>query len=95
MTKSELIKLLARRSHISHIDIDAAVRLMLEYMSQVLSEGQRIEIRDFGVFTRRHRPLRQSRNPKTGETVTVPDKYIPHFKLGRNLRQRVNDSNKK
>jgi len=63
---------------------------MLEHMSQALASGERIEIRGFGSFSLSHRPARQGRNPKTGATVMLPERYVPHFRPGKDLRDRVN-----
>ena len=93
MTKSELIELMAERQpQLSHKDIELAVKTMIEHMSQVLATGSRIEIRGFGNFSLHYREPRMGRNPKTGETVQLPGKYVPHFKPGKELRERVNQS---
>ncbi len=93
MTKSELIELIAERQpQLSHKDIELAVKSMIEHMSQVLASGSRIEIRGFGSFSLHYREPRVGRNPKTGETVELPGKYVPHFKPGKELRDRVNQS---
>lgn len=93
MTKSELIELIAERQpQLSHKDIELAVKTMIEHMSQVLATGSRIEIRGFGSFSLHYREPRMGRNPKTGETVELPGKYVPHFKPGKELRERVNMS---
>ena len=93
MTKSELIELMAERQpQLSHKDIELAVKTMIEHMSQVLATGSRIEIRGFGSFSLHYREPRMGRNPKTGETVQLPGKYAPHFKPGKELRERVNQS---
>ena len=92
MTKSELIEILARRQgHLKADDVDMAVKTLLEMMSNSLTEGDRIEIRGFGSFSLHFRPPRQGRNPKTGETVALAGKYVPHFKPGKDLRERVNE----
>ena len=92
MTKSELIEILSRRQgHLKADDVDMAVKTLLEMMSNSLTEGDRIEIRGFGSFSLHFRPPRQGRNPKTGETVALSGKYVPHFKPGKDLRERVND----
>ncbi|WP_435626932.1 integration host factor subunit beta [Candidatus Ferrigenium straubiae] len=70
-------------------DIDLAVRLVLDEMSKTLSRGGRVEVRGFGSFGINYRPPRKGRNPKTGVTVMVPAKYAPHFKPGKELRERV------
>jgi integration host factor subunit beta len=91
MTKSELIEVLARKqSHLAYKDVELAVKNLLEQMSQALASGQRIEIRGFGSFSLHFRPPRQGRNPKTGESVALAGKYVPHFKPGKELRERVN-----
>ena len=91
MTKSELIELIAEHQpQLSHKDIELAVKTMIEHMSQVLATGDRIEIRGFGSFSLHYREPRMGRNPKTGDTVELPGKYVPHFKPGKELRERVN-----
>ena len=92
MTKSELIELIAaKQSHLPAKDVELAVKQILEIMSDALAQGQRIEIRGFGSFSLHFRPPRQGRNPKTGETVALAGKHVPHFKPGKDLRERVND----
>ncbi|MET0103959.1 MAG: integration host factor subunit beta [Sedimenticola sp.] len=94
MTKSELIEVIAReQNHLAYRDVELAVKCMLEHMSQALSSGERIEIRGFGSFSLHYRPPRQGRNPKTGESVALAGKYVPHFKPGKELRERVNSTN--
>ncbi len=93
MTKSEIINILSRKqSHLSSKDIELSVKILLEQMSDTLTEGERIEIRGFGSFSLHHRAARSGRNPKTGETVNLASKYVPHFKPGKELRERVNNS---
>jgi len=90
MTKSELIARLAERyPQLVTKDAEAAVNAILEAMTMSLVSGQRIEIRGFGSFKVNYRPPRAGRNPKSGEKVPVPEKYVPHFKAGRELRERV------
>ncbi len=92
MTKSELVEIVAaKQPQLSIKDVELAVKTIIEYMSQTLSEGQRIEIRGFGSFSLHYRAPRVGRNPKTGETVHLPAKYVPHFKPGKELRDEVND----
>lgn len=92
MTKSELIEILARRqAHLKADDVDLAVKSLLDMMGGALSEGDRIEIRGFGSFSLHYRPPRRGRNPKTGESVSLPGKHVPHFKPGKELRERVTD----
>lgn len=91
MTKSELIERLADTSHLPITDVDLSVRTILEVMSNALANGERIEIRGFGSFSLHHRKPRIGRNPKTGESVALPAKHVPHFKPGKELRDRVNN----
>lgn len=91
MTKSELIESIARKQkHLPGKDVELAVKHLLELMSEALAEGKRIEIRGFGSFSLHYRPPRLGRNPKTGEAVALSGKYVPHFKPGKDLRERVN-----
>lgn len=93
MTKSELIeRIAAKQSQLSQKDIELAVKTILEHMSQTLATGERIEIRGFGSFSLHYREPRLGRNPKTGETVELVGKYVPHFKPGKEMRERVNQS---
>ncbi len=90
MTKSELIELIAtKQKHLPAKDVELALKQMLEIMSDALAAGERIEIRGFGSFSLHFRPPRQGRNPKTGEPVALAGKYVPHFKPGKDLRERV------
>jgi integration host factor subunit beta len=92
MTKSEMIEVLAKKQpQLAYRDIELAVKTILEYMSASLSTGERIEIRGFGSFSLHFRPARSGRNPKSGEPVSLPAKYVPHFKPGKELRERVNN----
>lgn len=91
MTKSELIEAIAaKQTQLSSKDVELAVKTILEQMSQALSGGERIEIRGFGSFSLHFREPRRGRNPKTGDTVELTGKYVPHFKPGKELRERVN-----
>ena len=91
MTKSELIDRLAeQQKHLSHSDVELGVKTILEEMSGSLSNGERIEVRGFGSFSLHYRAPRMGRNPKTGESVALPGKHVPHFKPGKALRERVN-----
>lgn len=93
MTKSELIeRIAARQSQLSAKDVELAVKTIIEQMSQTLASGERIEIRGFGSFSLHYREPRLGRNPKTGETVQLSGKYVPHFKPGKEMRERVNES---
>ena len=90
MTKSELIEILARRqSHLKAEDVDLAVKALLEMMGGALASGERIEIRGFGSFSLHYRPPRLGRNPKTGDSVALPGTHVPHFKPGKELREKV------
>jgi integration host factor subunit beta len=90
MTKSELIARLAQRyPQLVAKDAEYAVKMILDAMTQSLLSGHRIEIRGFGSFGLNYRPPRTGRNPKSGEKVHVPEKYVPHFKAGKELRERV------
>lgn len=90
MTKSELIARLAERHpHLVAADAELAVKTIIDAMVNSLVSGERIEIRGFGSFSLNFRPPRQGRNPKTGDKVQVAGKYVPHFKAGKELRDRV------
>jgi len=92
MTKSELIECIAaKQDHLPVRDVELAVKLLLDYMSEMLAEGERIEIRGFGSFSLHYRAPRMGRNPKTGDPVELDGKYVPHFKPGKEMRDRVND----
>jgi integration host factor subunit beta len=93
VTKSELIDVLAKQqSHFALKDVELTIKCIIEQMNQALSAGERIEIRGFGSFSLRLRPPRMGRNPKTGESVALAKKHVPHFKPGKELRDRVNAS---
>ena len=93
MTKSELIeRLAARQTQLSLQDVELVVKSLLEHMAQSLAQGERIEIRGFGSFSLHYRAPRVGLNPKTGQSVDLEGKYVPHFKPGKELRDRVNDS---
>ncbi len=93
MTKSELIEVIANaQSHLAYRDVELAVKYLVEQMSQTLASGERIEIRGFGSFSLHYRPPRVGRNPKTGEAVRLAGKYVPHFKPGKELRERVRNA---
>jgi integration host factor subunit beta len=94
MTKSELIESIARKqTHLAYRDVELSVKSMLEQMSETLAAGDRIEIRGFGSFSLHYRPPRIGRNPKTGDAVALPGKHVPHFKPGKELRERVDSAN--
>ncbi|MBB2895198.1 integration host factor subunit beta [Pseudomonas sp. AS2.8] len=92
MTKSELIeRIVSYQGQLSSRDVELAIKTMLEQMAQALSTGDRIEIRGFGSFSLHYREPRTGRNPKTGESVLLDGKFVPHFKPGKELRDRVNE----
>lgn len=93
MTKSELIERIAEQQpQLSAKDVELAVKTILEQMSDALAVGDRIEIRGFGSFSLHYRAPRKGRNPKTGDAVNLDGKYVPHFKPGKQMRERVNAS---
>lgn len=93
MTKSELIDQIAmNQDQLPPKDVELAVKMMLDSMTRALTNNQRIEIRGFGSFCLHYRAPRIGRNPKSGTTVELPGKYVPHFKPGKELRERVNAS---
>jgi integration host factor subunit beta len=90
MTKSELIESLAKRqTQLAYKDVELAVKTILEHMANALYNSERIEIRGFGSFSLHYRPPRVGRNPKSGDPVSLPAKYVPHFKPGKQLRDRI------
>ena len=92
MTKSEMIvKLAARYPQLVAKDAELAVKMILDATTKSLAQCNRIEIRGFGSFGLNYRPPRVGRNPKSGERVKVPEKYVPHFKAGKELRERVDN----
>jgi len=93
MTKSELIeKISISQDQLPPRDVEQAVRMILERMASALTNKQRVEIRGFGSFSLHYRAPRIGRNPKTGDSVTLSGKYVPYFKPGKDLRDRVNNS---
>jgi integration host factor subunit beta len=91
MTRSKLIERLAQRHpQLLATDVELAVKTLLDIMTTSLKDGNRIEVRGFGSFSLNWRPPRVGRNPKTGERVEVPGKFVPHFKPGKELRERAN-----
>ena len=93
MTKSELVEIIAsKQTQLSVKDVELAVKTLIDLMSNTLSSGQRIEIRGFGSFSLHYCASRLGRNPKTGEAVNLGAKFVPHFKPGKELRDKVNDS---
>lgn len=93
MTKSELIEQIAmRQSELSLKEVESAVRLILDDITDTLVRGGRVEIRGFGSFSLHYREPRTGRNPKTGDPVRLSGKHVPHFKPGKELREQVNES---
>jgi integration host factor subunit beta len=90
MTRSDLVETLAIRfSQLTHRDAEYAVKAILDAMGDALVKGHRIEIRGFGSFSVNHRSPRIGRNPRSGESVMIPEKRVPHFKPGKALREQV------
>ena len=92
VTRSEIIENLARKQpHLAYADVELAVKTLIEGVSNSLSSGERVEVRGFGSFSLHYRKPRIGRNPKTGAPVSLPGKYVPHFKLGKGLREAINE----
>ena len=90
MTKSDLVKVLSKNQrYLATKDVDVAVKSLINILSNSLSSGERIEIRGFGSFNLHYHQARSGKNPRTGEAVDISGKYVPHFKPGKELRQRV------
>jgi len=93
MTRSDLVEDLANRfGQLTHRDAEHAVKTILDAVSDALVRGHRIEIRGFGSFSVNRRPPRMGRNPRSGESVAIPEKRVPHFKPGKALREAVDAS---
>lgn len=93
MTKSELIEQISlKQPDLSAKEVEAAVRIILEQIAEALASGGRVEIRGFGSFSLHYREPRSGRNPKTGESVELTGKYVPHFKPGKELREQVDEA---
>lgn len=93
MTKSDLIKRLAEANpHLYLRDVERIVATVFDEIGDALARGDRVELRGFGAFSVRHRSARTGRNPRTGEEVEVPDKNVPYFKTGKDLRERLNET---
>ena len=91
MIKSELIqRVAAANPHLFHRDVERIINIVLDEITGALARGDRVELRGFGAFTVKHRAARQGRNPRTGDTVFDEDKYVPFFKTGKELRERLN-----
>lgn len=91
MIRSELIERLTElKPQLKLIDVELGVKVIFEALSNILSKGGRAEIRGFGSFKMNYRPPRNGRNPKNGDMIVVPAKYVPYFRVGKKLRERVN-----
>lgn len=93
MNRSDLTEKIANwRSHLPDPVVDEAIRDIIEQITTAMESNDRVEIRGFGSFSLNYRAPRKARNPRTGGQVEVKQKYIPHFKPGKELRERVNNS---
>ena len=91
MIKSELVQIIANRNpHLFQRDIENIVNAVFDEITQALADGNRVELRGFGAFSVKNRSARVGRNPRTGESVTVDEKWVPFFKTGKELRERLN-----
>lgn len=91
MIKSELVQIIANRNpHLYQRDVENIVNAVLDEISGTLADGNRVELRGFGAFSVKNRPAREGRNPRTGEKVMVEEKWVPFFKTGKELRNRLN-----
>lgn len=96
MIKSELIqKIAANHPHLFQRDVERIVNVIFEQITEALARGERVELRGFGAFTVKYRAARKGRNPRTGKSVQVEEKYVPFFKSGKELKQRANKKAKK
>ncbi|WP_183228906.1 integration host factor subunit beta [Bartonella callosciuri] len=91
MVKSELVQIIARQNpHLFQRDVENIVNAIFEEISTALANGNRVELRGFGAFSVKSRSARNGRNPRTGDAVAVEEKWIPFFKTGKDLRDRLN-----
>lgn len=91
MIKSELVQTIAERNpHLYQRDVENIVNAILGEITEALARGDRVELRGFGAFSVKNRPARTGRNPRTGEAVDVEEKWVPFFKTGKELRERLN-----
>jgi len=91
MIKSELVQMIADKNpHLYHRDVENVVNAILDEITDALATGNRVELRGFGAFSVKNRPARTARNPKTGDQVSVDEKWVPFFKTGKELRDRLN-----
>lgn len=91
MIKSELVQIISNRNpHLFQRDVENIVNAVFDEIAEALAEGNRVELRGFGAFSVKHRPSRSGRNPRTGDSVDVEEKWVPFFKTGKELRERLN-----
>ena len=91
MIKSELVQAIATRNpHLYQRDVETIVNAIFDEITEALAQGNRVELRGFGAFSVKNRPARVGRNPRTGEAVEVEEKWVPFFKTGKELRERLN-----
>ena len=91
MIKSELVQIIANRNpHLFQRDVENIVNAVFDEITDSLSDGNRVELRGFGAFSVKNRPAREGRNPRTGDKVSVEEKWVPFFKTGKELRERLN-----
>lgn len=91
MIKSELVQIIANRNpHLFQRDVENIVNAVFDEIAEGLAAGNRVELRGFGAFSVKNRPAREGRNPRTGEKVAVAEKWVPFFKTGKELRERLN-----
>jgi len=91
LIKSELVQIIANRNpHLFQRDVENIVNAVFDEITDSLSQGNRVELRGFGAFSVKNRPAREGRNPRTGEKVSVEEKWVPFFKTGKELRERLN-----
>ncbi|MAW86990.1 MAG: integration host factor subunit beta [Phyllobacteriaceae bacterium] len=91
MIKSELVQIIATKNpHLFQRDVENIVNAIFDEITDALSKGNRVELRGFGAFSVKNRPARAGRNPRTGDTVHVEEKWVPFFKTGKELRERLN-----
>ncbi|MFZ4805936.1 MAG: integration host factor subunit beta [Hyphomicrobiaceae bacterium] len=96
MIKSELIqKIAAANPHLYHRDVERILEVILDEIVEALARGDRVELRGFGAFTVKYRAPRRGRNPRTGATVSVQEKFVPFFKTGKELRERLNEADER
>ncbi|MCA1299844.1 integration host factor subunit beta [Stappia indica] len=92
MIKSELVQRIAEQNpHLYQRDVENIVNAILDEVTDALRHGNRVELRGFGAFSVKNRPARTGRNPRTGQKVEVDEKFVPFFKTGKEMRERLND----